>query len=162
MLYTFSAPGFYNRWIHLSAEIDPVSPFIAQNPKLFPFFENACGAMNDSQLDVSLSEEDRESCRNQKGGVTQIILACCSFDLLFQYILSEWEGSATDALLYQSAQATTLLVIPGKYYLADAGFGECDALLVPYHGVCYHLKEWARGDTQWVTDMTIMQKLMIL
>lgn len=109
MLYAFSAPGFYNRWVHLSAETDPVPPFIAQNPKLFPFFEDACGAMNGSQLDVNPSEEDRESCRNWKGGVTQNILACCSFDLLFQYVLSGWEGSAADALLYQSARATTLL-----------------------------------------------------
>ena len=31
----------------------------------------------------------------------------------------------------------------GKYYLADAGFGSCDALLVAYHGVHYHLREWS-------------------
>jgi len=37
------------------------------------------------------------------------------------------------------------LTIPeGQYYLADAGFGVCDALLVPYRGVRYHLAEWGR------------------
>lgn len=35
--------------------------------------------------------------------------------------------------------------MPGKYYIADAGFGTCDALLTPYRKVQYHLKEWGRA-----------------
>ncbi|KIK71789.1 hypothetical protein PAXRUDRAFT_22832 [Paxillus rubicundulus Ve08.2h10] len=35
---------------------------------------------------------------------------------------------------------------PGKYLLADAGFGTLDALLVPYRGVQYHLKEWCQAN----------------
>ena len=38
----------------------------------------------------------------------------------------------------------------GKYYLGDAGFPSCDALLVLYHGVRYHLKEWAQGNQQYI------------
>ena len=33
----------------------------------------------------------------------------------------------------------------GKYYLADAGYPLCDALLVPFQGVCYHLREWEKS-----------------
>ncbi|KAI0037389.1 hypothetical protein FA95DRAFT_1507029, partial [Auriscalpium vulgare] len=35
-----------------------------------------------------------------------------------------------------------LRVPVGRYYVADAGFPNCDALLVPYRGVRYHLREW--------------------
>lgn len=150
MLRAFSSPDFYNRWVHLPSADDPIQPFISDNPKLFPYFRNACGAMDGSQLDANPSEEDREACRNRKGRVTQNVLACCSFDLLFQYVLSGWEGSAADAQVYQNARASSLPIIPGKYYLGDAGFGSCDAVLVPYRETRYHLREWQRGNTGYV------------
>ncbi|GJF00606.1 DDE superfamily endonuclease [Phanerochaete sordida] len=60
----------------------------------------------------------------------------------FCYVLSGWEGSASDNLIFESA-LTTSLKIPDKYFfLADAGFPSCKTLLVPYRGVRYHLREW--------------------
>ena len=38
------------------------------------------------------------------------------------------------------------VIEPGTYYLADARFPLCDVLLVPYHGVQYHLKEWEQAN----------------
>ncbi|KAJ3008867.1 hypothetical protein NUW54_g1304 [Trametes sanguinea] len=35
------------------------------------------------------------------------------------------------------------------YYLADAGFPNCNALLVPYQGVRYHLQEWATASQKY-------------
>jgi len=32
-----------------------------------------------------------------------------------------------------------------RYYLADAGFPICDALIIPKQGVHYHLAEWGRA-----------------
>lgn len=60
-------------------------------------------------------------------------------------MLSGWDGSAADAAVYENARQTDLTVLAGKYYLADAGFGACDALLVPYRKVRYHLAEWGRA-----------------
>ena len=37
-----------------------------------------------------------------------------------------------------------------RYYLLDAGFGGCDAGLVPYRGVRYHLAEWGRANVKYV------------
>jgi hypothetical protein len=64
--------------------------------------------------------------------------------LRFQYVLSGWDGSAADAAVYDDARQTDLTVLAGKFYLADAGFGACDALLIPYHRIWYHLAEWGR------------------
>lgn len=80
------------------------------------------------------------------------LLACCSFDLRFQYILSGWDGSAADATMYNEARLSDLLIPPGKYYLADARFGICDSLLVPYRGVRYHLAEWGRASVRYVLN----------
>jgi len=55
-----------------------------------------------------------------------------------------------DATIFTRAQQVDLDVIPGRYYLADAGFGTCDALLVPYRKVCYHLAEWGHANVVYV------------
>lgn len=69
----------------------------------------------------------------------------CGFNLIFYYILSGWDGSAADALLFNDAQLSDFAIPLGRGYLADAGFGICDALLVPFCGVQYHLAEWGRA-----------------
>ena len=74
------------------------------------------------------------------------IASVYSFGLQFLYALTGWEGSATDAYLWDDAIRNDFVVPEGKYYLADAGFGTCDQLFLPYHGVCYHLAEWGHAN----------------
>lgn len=64
----------------------------------------------------------------------------------FSYTLTGWEGSATDARIYQDAISTDLHIPQGKYLLGDAGFPLHPGLLVPYQGVRYHLAEWGRAN----------------
>ena len=64
----------------------------------------------------------------------------------FVYFLSGWGGSVADATMYAYSRLSDLTIPPGKFYLANAGFGICDSLLVPYRGVRYHLAEWGRAD----------------
>jgi DDE superfamily endonuclease len=66
-------------------------------------------------------------------------------DMEFLYILPGWEGSAADNCIFEDARASDFHIPKGHYYLADAGYANLDKLLVPYHGVRYHLKEWASG-----------------
>lgn len=64
--------------------------------------------------------------------------------------MSGWEGSAADGALFSNSRFTDLAIPEGKFYLADAGFGACDSLLVPYRGVRYHLAEWGRANVRLV------------
>lgn len=57
----------------------------------------------------------------------------------------------TDSALFLDARLNDLNIPPGKYYLADAGFGSCDATLVPYRSVRYHLAEWGRANVRSVS-----------
>ena len=72
----------------------------------------------------------------------------------FVYVLTGWEGSATDACVYEAARSADLIVPSHKYYLADAGFPACKELLVPYRGVRYHLTEWGHANVRYVYSLT--------
>jgi hypothetical protein len=74
-------------------------------------------------------------------------------DMRFLYVLPGWEGSASDGRVFQDARTTVFHVLKGKFYLGDAGYPNCNALLVPYHGVRYHLKEWGSLGLQFVTNL---------
>ena len=91
------------------------------------------------------SARERHLARDRKGQVTQNCLAVCGFDMIFYFIVSGWDGVATDALMFSDARRTNFPVPEGRCYLADAGFSLCDVLLVPYRSVRYHLAEWGRA-----------------
>ena len=48
------------------------------------------------------------------------------------YTLTGWEGSATDARVYNDAATTDLHIPAGKYLLADGGYAHSRQLLIPY------------------------------
>jgi hypothetical protein len=101
---------------------------------LYPFFKDCQGSIDGTHLDAFCPDDAVKRYRNRKGGVSQNILAACSQDMRFTYILSGWEGSAADGHIFEDARRSNLTVPPGKYFLADAGFYICDVLLVPYRG----------------------------
>lgn len=105
--------------------------------------------MDGSHFNCAPTAAERHAARNRKGSITQNCLAACTWDLIFVYIFSGWEGSAADSTIYNDARLTDLFIPPGKYYLADAGFPSCAELLVPYRGVRYHLAEWGRAEQRY-------------
>ena len=129
---------------------DPIPSEIQQNPKFWPYFKDALGAIDGSHINFAAPASLRDIYRNRKGFISQNCLFACLFSLQFCYALTGWEGSATDAQLWNDTINDDLVVPEGKYYLADAGFGACDQLLLPYQGVCYHLAEWGRANVRYV------------
>jgi hypothetical protein len=145
ILDAISTGPFYRKFVHLPKASDPVDPFIRNQPKFYPYFRDAIGAMDGTHITCCPSAAERQAARNRKGSTSQNCLACVSFDMRFQYIVSGWEGSVADGMMYSHARFTDLRIPAGKCYLADAGFGICESLLVPYRGVRYHLAEWGRA-----------------
>ena len=145
VLRTLSSSPFYPKYVHLPLVGSPPPMEIQSNPKFFPYFEDAIGATDATHITCCPSAAERQLSRNRKGWMSQNCLACCSFDLRFQYMLSGWDGSAADAVIFNNARQSDLRVPDGRYYLADAGFGACASLMVPYRGVRYHLAEWGRA-----------------
>jgi hypothetical protein len=145
MLIYFSSAPFYTDNIHLPHNHNPVPPEIQGNPKFFPFFKDALGAVDGTHINCNATAADRQAARDHKGAVTQNCLAICTFDMRFLYIFSGWDGSASDSTMFHDTRITDLPIIRGKYYLADAGFPICETLLIPYRGVRYHLAELGRA-----------------
>ena len=149
MLVFFSSAPFYNEYVHLPPVGAPTPPEIQNNPKFYPFFEDALGTIDGTHINCSATAEMHQAAGDRKGGITQNCLAICGFDMKFYYIFSGWDGSAADSTMFYDACITDLHIPVGKYYLADAGFPICDALIIPKRGVRYHLAEWGRADLWW-------------
>ena len=130
---------FYTTYITLPKEDTAQDGYIADNPKYFPFLQDA---LDGTHITAWPPSSIQARFHNRKGGITQNVLAATSFDMCFLYILSGWEGSASDGGVFLHACLHDLKIPKGKYYLADAGYAICDSLLVPFRGVRYHLREW--------------------
>jgi hypothetical protein len=121
---------------------DPVPSRISKDPKMSPYFDNCLGALDGTHINAYVQGESTVPFRNRKGALTQNVLAVCTFDLQFCYVLAGWEGSAHDARVLNNATSSQDFEIPtGKYYLGDAGYSNSRTTLTPYRGVRYHLQE---------------------
>lgn len=149
MLFIFSSPPFYSKYVQLPVASDPIPSQLRDNSKFWPFFQDAIGAIDGSHIPCSCPARERANFRNRKGFISQNCLFACSLDFKFIYSYTGWEGSATDARIFEAAQTNGLVIPAGKYLLADAGFPLRDGLLTPYRGVRYHLAEWGRAKLRY-------------
>lgn len=111
----------------------------------YPYFENCVGAIGGTHIPAMVGVEDKAQFRNKEGFLSQNVIAACSFDLQFQYVLAGWEGSTPDQHILNSAlrREDALHIPEGKYYLVDACYTNMPGFIAPYHGVRYRLSEFA-------------------
>lgn len=145
MAVLFSSDPFYSTYVHLPAA-NTIHSKIQENPRFWPYFKDAIGAIDGSHIPAAPPASERSAYRNRKGFLSQNCLFVCDFDIFFTYALTGWEGSATDARVYQDARAHNLIIPTGKFLLADSGFPSRPGLLVPYRNTRYHLAEWKRAN----------------
>ena len=153
MVYTLSSAPFYQMYVKFPAG-DDIPSKIRNNPKYYPYFRDAIGAIDGSHIPVAPPARLHGQYRNRKGFLSQNVLFTCDFDTMFTYTLSGWEGSATDAHVYDYAISHGLHIPDGKYLLADAGYPLLPQLLVPYRGIRYHLAEWGRANIRYVNSLS--------
>jgi hypothetical protein len=115
------------------------------------------GALDGTHIHASVPASDRARYRNRKGDISQNVLAACTFDMRFCYVLSGWEGSAADSHIFEDAHQVNFRIPAGKYYLGDAGFPNCDECLVPYRGAHYHLREWGHVQQRFGSSSRVIQ-----
>ncbi|KAK3226099.1 hypothetical protein Dsin_005961 [Dipteronia sinensis] len=105
-------------------------------------------ALDGTYIEVTIPEFDKPKYRTRNGHIATNVLGVCTRDLKFVYVLSGWEGSATDSRVLRDAitRHHGLKVPFRNYYLADAGYTNCQGFLAPYRGTRYHLQEWEDFD----------------
>ncbi|QHN76654.1 hypothetical protein HN51_054156 [Arachis hypogaea] len=126
-----------------------VPPKIFEDPRFCPYFKDCVGAVDSIHVPVTVGVDEQGPFRNKNGLLSQNILAACSFDLKFCYVLAGWEGSATDLQVFNSAitRQNRLQVPEGKYYLVDSKFPNVAGFIAPYSNTPYHSKEFPSGYT---------------
>ncbi|KAK1398439.1 hypothetical protein POM88_008302 [Heracleum sosnowskyi] len=60
------------------------------------FLQNCLGALDGTHIKVRVGDKDKVRFRNRKGELTTNVLAACTRDMQFTYILPGWEGSTHD------------------------------------------------------------------
>ncbi|KAK6150439.1 hypothetical protein DH2020_015371 [Rehmannia glutinosa] len=117
---------------------------IRESTRFYPYFKDCIGAIDGTHVPAIVYGRDVSSYRNRHGIISQNVLAACTFDLEFIYILSGWEGSAHDSKLLNDAltRRNGLKVPRGKTFLVDCGFPNRRQFLAPFRGVRYHLQDF--------------------
>ena len=95
-------------------------PEIEKEPKFNPYFKNCVGAIDGTHIRVKVSPLDAPRYRGRKEFPTQNVLATCTFDLKFTYVLAGWEGTASDSRIMKNALTREdMLKIPEGKYLTN-------------------------------------------
>ncbi|CAN6459391.1 unnamed protein product [Victoria cruziana] len=118
---------------------------IHQSHQFYPYFKDCLGAIDNTHIPAWVPVTEQVKFCNRKGIISQNILAVVGFDMRFHYVLTGWEGSATNSgVLYSTLDhISDPFVIPqGKYYLANGGYPNILGFLTPYRGHRYHLSEF--------------------
>ncbi|XP_020266938.1 protein ALP1-like [Asparagus officinalis] len=108
------------------------------------------GAIDGTHIPCMVYNIDQTPYRNRHGFLSQNILAACTFDLKFIYVLAGWEGFANDARVLKDAMSRPYgLPLPqNKFYLVDSGYPNRLQFLAPYRGQRYHLSEFGPANNQ--------------
>ncbi|KAG6513446.1 hypothetical protein ZIOFF_023776 [Zingiber officinale] len=119
---------------------------VTSNEACCSILRNCVSALDGIHIRVKVSNVDAPRYRGRNDCPTTNMLAACSFDLKFTYILSGWEGTTFDSRIIKNAlsRRDKLLFPHGKYYLIDSKFMLKSGLITPSRGIRYHLKEYLR------------------
>jgi hypothetical protein len=146
VLNAIFSPAFRDSYLRMPTRDTQPSPHITDNLKFSPFFDDARGALDGTHIGTFPADDARNSrFHNHKVFLSTNMQAAVDFEQQYIYLLTGWEGSASDSAIVNVACQSDLAIPVGKYFLADAGHPPCDALLVPYRGKCYHLHEWGEA-----------------
>ncbi|XLR51047.1 hypothetical protein S83_001719 [Arachis hypogaea] len=85
----------------LFAKADPV-PEDCVDPR-WKWFKGCLGALDGTYIDVTVPKSDKSRYRTRKSRISTNVLGVCNRNMNFVYVLSGWEGSASDSRVLRDA-----------------------------------------------------------
>ena len=73
-------------------------------PRFWPHFKDAIGAIDGTHIPVVVAEKDRQVYTNRKGYTSQNVMAICDFDMRFTFAVAGWAGSVHDTRVWTDAR----------------------------------------------------------
>ena len=125
ILNLLTSDTFYNSYVRLPDADTPLASEIRNNLKLYPFFKDCQGSIDGPHLNAFCPDDAVKWYRNHKGGVSQNVLAECSQDMCFTYIVTsqkfliKYYGYSFDYLIIimNQLRLTLLLSIQNSLFL---------------------------------------------
>lgn len=114
-----------------------IPPQIREEGKFFPYFQDCLGALDGAHITVSIRPSLAAAFRNRKGTTSHNMLGFCTFNMSICYVLCGWEGSAHDGRVLQDAFTKDFIILDGKYFLVDAGYGLLLNVLIDQHAIIF-------------------------
>ena len=134
-----------HHYVSLYQALFTVYPKIVLLGKFSPYFNNCISALDRTHIHCQVPASKTALFRNCKDFLRQNVLAVYEHDILFHYILPEWEKSAHNARVLGDAIQNKYFQIPErKYYLADTSYSNTNFMMVLYPGTQYYLKKQAQ------------------
>ncbi|GMN45094.1 hypothetical protein TIFTF001_014284 [Ficus carica] len=123
--------------------------------KYKPWFDDCIGVINGTHVPCVPRAENSEAWINRKGVNSQNVLAICSFDMKFTYMLAGYERSCHDARMLQEAITFHGFPIPSprKFYVADSGYVNKDCFLSPFRRETFKI---LKGVNNYPMDKQVM------
>ncbi|XP_068661826.1 uncharacterized protein [Aristolochia californica] len=89
---------------------------ILNNSMFYPYFKDCIGAIDGTHIKANIPLEEQPRFWNRKGYLSQSVMAACTFDIQFTYVLAGWEGSTADSRVLNDAltHRNRLFVPEGK------------------------------------------------
>ncbi|PKI64753.1 hypothetical protein CRG98_014885 [Punica granatum] len=94
------------------------------------------GAIDGTHVATCVPQANRVPYRDRNAEISQNVLAACSHDMMFTYVMTGWKGSAHDSRIFSEAASVEGFPTPRgqQYYVVDAGFPNIPGYLAPYKG----------------------------
>ncbi|XXG58960.1 hypothetical protein AAC387_Pa04g1134 [Persea americana] len=129
---------------------ETISRHFHNSSRFDPYFKDCIGAIDGTHIRAKVSQANAPRFRGRKDWPTQNVLAACSFDMRFTYVLPGWEGTTSDSKIIRNVlvRQDKLIIPQGKFFLVDAGFMLKSGFITPYRGVRYHLKGYSSPELE--------------
>ncbi|XP_038725512.1 uncharacterized protein LOC120016669 isoform X2 [Tripterygium wilfordii] len=129
---------------------------ILKSTRFFPYFKDCIGFIDGMHIRAHVHAKDQSRFRNQRGFLSQNVLAACTFDMQFIFVYPGWEGSVADSQVLRAVLDDPDQNFPhvpeGKYYVVDILWGtqtwkdlllhiqECDVTSMNIRVLIIHLE----------------------
>ena len=143
VLNAFMRPAVHQRWMKQPTIDTPISS-VMKRPQFDLFLSDVVDALDGTHIPVSISSSARPRYRNRKATLTMNVMAACTFDLQFCYVLAGWEGSAPNSTVLKDALQHDFVIPRGSLLTGRCGYPLIKGLFVPFRNVRCHLNEWGR------------------
>lgn len=77
--------------------------------------KDCLGAIGGTHIPITVDTGNHAPYQNKQGFLSQNVMAACSFDLQFLYVLAGWEGSATNSMVLEAALGSGFEIPDGIY-----------------------------------------------